>query len=238
MVNNVFTSFGQVLASDVKSLATLAALVLLAPLAPGAARADSTPFYYFGPQVSSLGAGLEVGARFNDYIGLRVGANGFVYSFKQSSDDIHYDFDVRLASAGAILDLHPFGNGFRLSGGVRYGANRVDLKAKPDGFITVGGTTYSAADAGAVEGDLKLNRFAPYAGFGYQGHFMKDRLMLALDLGVLFQGRPNVHLEGTGILRGDPSFEAAVRREEQDVEDKLLILSYYPVIALTLSYRF
>lgn len=221
-----------------KSLATLAALVLLAPLAPGEARADTTPFYYFGPQISSLGAGLEVGARFNDYLGLRIGANAFVYSFKDSSDDIHYDFDVNLASGGAIFDVHPFGNGFRLSGGFRYGSNNVDLTAKPDGFITVGGTTFSAAEAGAVEGTMDLNNFAPYAGIGYQGQFMKERLMLALDVGVLFQGQPDVNLEGTGILRGDPTFEAAVRREERDVEDKLQILRYYPVIALTLSYRF
>ena len=221
-----------------KSLATLAVLAILAPLAPGEARADSTPFYYFGPQISSLGAGLEVGARFNDYLGLRIGANGFVYSFNSSSDDIHYNFDVRLASAGAIADVHPFGNGLRLSGGFRWSSNHVDLAAKPNGFITVGGTTFSAAEAGAVEGNLDLNNFAPYAGIGYQGRFLKDRLMLALDLGVLFQGQPEVHLEGTGSLRGDPTFEAAVRREEQDVKDKLQILRFYPVVALTLSYRF
>lgn len=221
-----------------RALAAITALVVLASLAPGQARADSTPYFHIGPQLSSLGAGAEAGLRINDYLGVRIGGNYFAAEFSDSIDDIDYELDFRLASAGAVLDVHPFGGGLRLSGGVRWNGNNVDLTARPNGSITVGGVPFSAAEAGAVKGDLELNSVAPYVGLGYQGSYFKNRLLLALEVGVLFQGRPNVELIGTGTLANDPTFRAAVEREEEDVEDKLKILRFYPVIALTLTYRF
>ena len=104
--------------------------------------------------------------------------------------------------------------------------------------MTIGGTTFPAAGAGQVTGEIEFNKFAPYLGVGLEGRFFNDRFILGTEAGVLFQGRPRVDLRGDGPLAGDPTFEAALQREEDALRDDLSFFRYYPVVALYAMYRF
>jgi len=221
-----------------RSLALLALSAAALTQLPGDARAESTPYFYLGPQISTLGFGGEAGVRLNDFLGLRAGGNYFSYDGDEEIDDTDYDFDLDLASAGAVLDVHPFGTGFRLTGGFRWNGNGADLTATPNGTITVGDQTFTAAEAGRVTGEIDFNSFAPYTGFGYQGGLFGNRLLLSFDLGVLFQGDPDVDLDGDGTLANDPAFRAELKNEADEIEDELAFLGFYPVAALTATYRF
>ncbi len=55
---------------------------------------------------------------------------------------------------------------------------------------------------------------------------------------MLFQGDPEVDLSASGALANDPTLLAALRREENDLEDDLDFLSFYPVVSLSLTFRF
>lgn len=204
---------------------------------PDAARAD-TPNFFLGPQISTLGFGGEAGVRLNPFIAIRGGGNYFATGFDQEFTDVDYDVDFQLASAGGVVDIHPLGNGFRLSGGVRWNGNNIDVDAEPTGTVDIGGRTFTAADVGRIEGNIGFNNFAPYAGLGFQGGFFGDRVNIAFDVGVLFQGDPDVDLDAKGLLANDPTLRAELEEEEDDIEDDLQFLGFYPVAALTVTVHF
>ena len=216
-------------------LLAVAAISLVSGLS--AARADG-PAITFGPQISTLGLGGEAGVRLNDFVGQRGGGNYFTVDFDNNVNSTNYAFELDLASAGGVVDLHPFGGGFRVSGGVRWNGNNASLRATPNGTILIGDTTFTAAQAGSLSGDLDFEAFVPLASVGYQGSFFADRVQLSFDLGVLFQGDPNVTLNASGTLANDPTLLAQLRQEENKIEDELNILGFYPIAALTLTFRF
>jgi hypothetical protein len=191
-----------------------------------------------GPSLSTLGIGADVGVRFNDYIGLRVGGNYLSFDVDVNTTDVNYNADFTLASIGGTIDVYPFTRVLRLSAGFRYNGNSFDFSAVPNGSVTLGGTTFPAAAAGQVTGEIDFNKFAPYLGVGLEGRFFNDRFILGTEAGVLFQGRPRVDLRGDGPLAGDPTFEAALQREEDALRDDLAFFRYYPVVAIYAMYRF
>ncbi|MFQ5959442.1 MAG: hypothetical protein ACE5LF_08755 [Alphaproteobacteria bacterium] len=215
---------------------TLFAILALSGAHP--ARADSATFFHLGPEVSTLGLGGEAGVRVNDFLGIRVGGNYFETDFDASVASTDYDLDFTLQSAGAVIDVYPFGGGLRLSAGLRWNGNNIDLSVTPTNSIAIGGTTFTAAELGTLSGDLDFDDFAPLAGFGYEAGFLDDRLLLAFGAGVLFQGDPEVDLSATGTLATDASLLAALQREENDIENDLEFLGFYPVLSLSLTFRF
>jgi hypothetical protein len=89
-----------------------------------------------------------------------------------------------------------------------------------------------------IEGNVGFNDFAPYAGIGFQSGFFGDRVNFAFDVGVLFQGDPDVDLDADGTLSNDPTLRARLKEEEKDIEDDLEWLGFYPVAALTVTIHF
>ncbi len=196
------------------------------------------PHFTIGGNVSTLGLGAEAGIRLNDFFGIRIGANYLKFGFSPEYEDVEYDADFNLLSGGGVLDIYPFGGGFRVTGGLRYNANKIDLEASPTTSITIGGQTFTAAEAGRLEGDADFNNIAPYAGFGFEGILLNGYLSLGFDLGVLYQGKPDIDLDGNGTLASDPTFLAALNDEADDIEDDLSFLGFYPVVGLSANLRF
>ncbi len=59
-----------------------------------------------------------------------------------------------------------------------------------------------------------------------------------LDLGVLWQGDPQVTLEVDGILGQDPGFQDVLETERQALEDDMSDFKAWPVISLGFVYKF
>jgi hypothetical protein len=213
-------------------------LALLA-LSPAMAAAQSGPRPFVSPTISTLGLGVEAGLRLNELVGVRLGGNWLQFGFDRQIEEVDYEADATLGSIGTILDLHPFGGGFRVSGGARLNFNQADLTGRGEGTIEIDGQVFDAAEAGTIDGDVEFDTFAPYLGIGYGGSLLGGALALTFDLGVLYQGSPDVSLTANaGSLADDPTFQAALANEEQDVEDDLEDFTLYPVIGLAATYRF
>jgi hypothetical protein len=205
---------------------------------PSAARNASTPGVFVGPVISTLGLGLEAGVRLNEFVGIRGGGNWFGLDFDREIDDVDYDIDATIGSIGALVDLHPFGGGFRLSGGLRLNFTNADLTGRPTTDIEIGDDVFAADEVGTLEGEADVDRVAPYLGIGYAGT-LAPGLSLGFDLGVMYQGSPDVELDSVGgVLSDDAALEAALADEEEDIEDDLEDFKFYPVIGLALLYRF
>ncbi len=193
-----------------------------------------------GVKASTLGAGVEYERLFNDNLGMRLGLNYFQFDSDLSVGDINYDSSVNLQSASAIMDWYPFTDAFRLSGGFMYNGNDADITATPNTPVIIGDTVYTPQMVGTLTSSVTFNTVAPYAGVGWSsGRETNEGLIVAFDIGVLFQGPPNIeNYQATGPIADDPSFQADVDKEVAKLEDDLDSYKYYPVVALTLTYRF
>ncbi len=211
-------------------------VLLCLGLLPGLAKAEPRPFV--GPVISTLGLGLEAGVRLNERFGLRLGGNYFQLSFDRTIDEIDYDADAELGSIGALADVYPFGGGFRVTGGLRLNFNQAELTGRGNGTVEIDDVVFDADDVGTLDGDVDYDTVAPYLGIGYGGAMLGGALLVTFDLGVMYQGSPDVALTADGVLADDPALLAALENEEQKVEDDLDDYQFYPVAGIALTYRF
>lgn len=187
----------------------------------------------------TLGVGPELGLRFSDTLGARLGANALALSGEADVDGIDYDGDLDLRSAGAMLDWHPFASGFRVSAGARWNGTELDLSARPSAPVEIGGVVFTPAQIGMLEGTVELRSFAPAISVGFAGE-PQPGLTLGLEFGVLYQGVPelrDLRARG-GLLANDPNFLARLRAEEDEVEDELDRYRLWPIVQLLVVYRF
>ncbi len=190
-------------------------------------------------KIGTLGLGLEFAQSLSPAVNLRLGLNNYTYGYTTTKSDINYDFDLKLQSLSALLDWHPGGDGFRISGGLLSNGNKLDAVATPVGNVDVGGTSYPAALVGTLSGKIEFNSVAPYVGIGWDNLTGKNRgFGVAFDLGVAFQGSPKVDLTANGLIAGDAGFQADLATEEQQLKDDLKGYKYYPVLSLGLTYIF
>lgn len=172
-----------------------------------------------GARAGTLGLGVDLSYGFTPLFNVRVGLNRFNLGFDFDTDDGDYDADLELDSIHALLDFHPWGGGFRVTGGLLSNDNRIDA----DG--TVSGQDVSAT--------IDFDSTAPYAGIGW-GNATRGLLPISwsIDLGIVAQGSPKVDLRSSTLP------PPQVQQEEDDLEDELSSFDTYPVISAGVIFRF
>lgn len=193
-----------------------------------------------GLKIGTLGPGAEVVASIAPRLDFRVSGNYVAFGYNTTVDNMDYTGDLRLASLIGMLDLHPFGGGFRLTGGMGINDSKIDLTGKSTTPVTkVGDHYYPSAQVGEILGDATFDKFAPYAGIGYGNAFDKDgNLTFSFDLGVLFQGAAKINLRATGPARTSPAFQTDLQKEQDDAQEVSDKIRLYPVISLGFCYKF
>jgi hypothetical protein len=113
----------------------------------------------------------------------------------------------------------------------------LQLVSRESGPVEVGGMTFSSAEVGTLRSLTSFDSTAPYAGIGFDfGLFGK--VGMNLDLGVLFQGDPDVTLTSDGELADEPVFIEALESERVELEDEVDEFKLYPVASLTFNVQF
>lgn len=204
--------------------------VLLACAAPGAA-ANGVGIELHGGTLGA-GAGLDIGL--GDNVGARVGFNRFSTGEDWTEGDLDYDADLELDSVHALLDWHPFGGVFRVTGGLLANDNRIEGGANVENNDRVGGS--DAESDGRIGAKVSFDDTAPYLGIGWSSRPANRGLSFSLDVGVMGQGSPDVALteeeDITGIDQDD------LDQEAREVEDDLSGYDTYPVVQVGMLYRF
>ncbi|HEY0685442.1 MAG TPA: hypothetical protein VGD45_24100 [Steroidobacter sp.] len=186
----------------------------------------------------TLGVGPQVMFRPNEHLGIRANAGFLSVSRDEEVDDIDYDGDLELSSFGAMLDWYPLGGGFRISVGGRANNNEIGLKGQPTTNVTIGDTTYTPQQVGALSGTVTTDDFTPALTLGYGGTLAKG-FTFGAEIGLLWQGEPSIeNLRGTGLLANASQFQADIEREERRIEEELDDYELWPILQIEVSYRF
>jgi len=216
-------------------------LVLSILLSFGAGCTDSGRFAVSG-KASTLGFGGEFTTGVVSNINARVGFNTLDYDLdEQETDDIEYDFGLDFTSFTAMADWYVFDNSFRISGGVLSMDHQINLdsRATSEETVEIGDDEYDWDQIGTLSGGIEIDQVAPYVGIGWGNPLAHNkRWGFTIDFGVAFISSPDVSLSADGALASNPAFKANLAKEKANIEDDMDSFKYYPVIALSLFYRF
>lgn len=193
-----------------------------------------------GGKVSSLGVGGELVGGVMDNLNLRAGIQGITYDYDDTYSGIYYEAELELFSTMLLLDFFPLSNNFRISGGMMLNKNELIVTGTAeDGTYNIGGVTYPSSLVGSVTGTMDFNTVSPYVGFGYGGLLTESGdWHFFMDIGILYQGSPNLSYTATGPLANNPTFQADLEREKQELEEDIDEFEYYPVISMGIMYQF
>jgi hypothetical protein len=207
-------------------------------------------------KVSTLGLGADVAVPVASKLNIRAGFNLFGYSRSADRDGVHYDGTLSLRSVDALLDIFPFGGSFHLSPGVLlYNGNHANGTANVPGgqTFTLGGADWLSSPTDPVHGSghLGVNKAAPMILFGWGNLVPRSsrHFTVGVDLGVAFEGTPKTTLAFAGtacdpsgaVCRNaatDPTFQSSVQGEQTKLNHDLSALKFYPVVQLTIGYKF
>lgn len=196
-----------------------------------------------GIKAGTLGGGVELSASFLDNTRLRGGFNYFTYSFDSTISDINYDFETDFNSLSLVFDWHPFGNSFYLSGGAYFNNNSIGVEGTVDHNMIPSEISRltSLTNLASISGDVEFQPVAPYAGLGWRSNNSEPGWGVAFDLGVLFQGAPdvtNLQVNAPVDVNNVAEVRAFLNEQEEEIEDDLSVFQFYPVVSLMLTYNF
>ncbi|MDQ7990797.1 MAG: outer membrane beta-barrel protein [Candidatus Dactylopiibacterium sp.] len=193
-------------------------------------------------QIGTTGYGFDVGQQLTERFGARIGYSALNYSHAFDTSDVDYDGKIKLSNLRALAD-YDLGHGFRVSGGLVFGNNRVDVHGKPSGgTYTFNGTAYPTTHVNSVDGRVDLGRkVAPYVGIGY-GMPGRKGWGFHADLGAMYVGKSRSTLDVRCGAALTPAQCTRLRNdaetERQKMQDKADAYTWYPVLNLGVSYGF
>jgi hypothetical protein len=204
-------------------------LVVALVAAAGSAQAAGV-----GLRAGTTGIGGDFGFDVAPTLGGRVGLSGMNVNTHLDTDNVRYDAKAKLANLNLFLDWSPLGP-FRISAGVIANNNKIDLTGRPSSGSS------SIPQGSNLSGTVKPDRsFAPYLGIGY-GNVWTRGVNFYFDLGVMFQGSPEVSLTlncGTANPAQCAAAQNEVAAERQRVQDKVDKYKYFPVANIGITIGF
>lgn len=222
----------------------------------GGANDEHLPRFGFQVNAGSLGAGIQAATALARRTDVRFGFSYFNYDLSgtRKSDNLSYDGSLRLESGEILLDEH-FGP-FHISGGALIydgfqGTGQVHVPGSQS--FTLNGVTYysAASDPVTGSGTITVRKAAPEVLLGFGSLLPRGRRHFTanVDLGVAFQGSPNVKLNLLGStcntansgclpISSNPAVQANVTAEQNKINKDLKPFQFYPVIRIGFGYRF
>ena len=202
---------------------------------------ESIPSFAIGAEAGTVGFGPVVVLTASKHFTANIGYTWLNYDYDFSDKNGDYKAKLKFSNVQAIANWHPFAGSFHVSAGVFLTDNKVDSTALPKANATyqIGDVTYTGAQVGTVSGTTELSKgAAPFVGLGWSKAPGKSGFGFFVDMGVILSNTPQTKLTATGPVASDPTFKANLSKEEQNINDELDSLKYYPIIQIGLMYRF
>ena len=215
-------------------------LSVLSAVAVSPAASAIVPPLYVGVTGGSLGVGPEIGYTFNPFVGVRASATFLGFDVHDSSGGYRYSAKVHINNWGGTVDVYPLAGfaGFRLSAGARETShNRIRFSGSATGNRTYSGQTFTPDQIGNLNGTVYTKSVSPLLTVGYVRRLAG--FSFGIDGGVMFHGTPRPEdFSATGQLGTNPNAQSDYLAQQQRVRNDVDAYKYYPVLQLSLGYRF
>jgi len=179
---------------------------------------------------------LEVGYEFNSTFKLRLlGQWGRYYQSHSVDGQTYNHIRFQPGKVGLMADWHPWKNGFRLSGGIAYNADRIRLNH------TVTNTLLGqpASVFGTIGAKYRFRVTAPYLGLGYDTGSLGDSgISLSADAGFWFQGRVRSSFILSGTGQTTPAMIELTKAHLENLLNKHKLIRTMPMASLGIRYLF
>lgn len=220
-----------------KIFRTIAACTALLAGSVGTANADDSN-WGVGVKAGTLGLGVEARWAGLPWVDLRIGGNAYTYETNQRYANVRYDTELDLQTYYLTANFHFPLTPLRFTAGAFSNGNEATMVAAETGDFTLGGQTWTQAQVGTLTGSTTFGSTSPYAGFGLDFELF-GKAGLNFDVGVLWQGEPEVSLVAVGgTEQGNPLFEASLQAEAEALSRDISNLKAYPVVSLSFVYNF
>jgi len=187
-------------------------------------------------RASTMGAELGLSRSLSPRLTLRSGLNFFNFSLDGETggaDPVAYEMDLKYFSIPLMVDFF-LGGGFRLTAGTLFHTNLIEGTGQVLNSYSFDEDVFTPEEIGAltvkVEPGLKL---LPYLGLGFgRGATGAGRLGFLFDIGVFYQGAPDVTLEAD-----EASMIFPTTSQETEIEEDIKGLKWYPYVAIGFAIR-
>ncbi len=220
-----------------KTVAAIVATLLLA----GSAQAQIG----VTADIGTTGVGAHLVIPMEKTLNGRFGANYFTRTYDETANTVNYKMKAKLQTFDILFDWYLIdASKVRVTGGVVYNGNKVTGVAKPNanGFYSINGNTYTAADVANLTGKVYFRKAAPYLGVGWGNALAMDsRLNFTAELGAFFQGKPKSHLVSLGCVNTNSicaGIAKDVNAERLKFQNDIDAYKAYPVLRVSAAYRF
>lgn len=195
----------------------------------------------FNVGVGTIGASFSGQYEVHPRLSLRGSYNYLSFELEdQDIDGNSYDAELDFSQIGGFLDVHPFANGFTITGGYLFGERSLDITGQPDSDVLLGDTLFSPQEVGTLLGSGSLGDGGFYAGFGWDNITRSDgRINFVLRLGAIFGDNPNIELTSVGgTLSNDLLLRDALEAEISDINEQIESFSIFPVLEFGIGFKY
>ena len=199
------------------------------------------PGVALGAKIGTTGLGLDLTFGISRWINLRGGANYGSFTWSMELDDVDYDMDVNMVGFPLLVDVHPFGNHFRISGGVYIQpGTKADIEGTPSDNVQIGSHTYPPDVVGTLSGKIEADDVAPYLGIGFGNATGEEQLLtFMVDFGVIFESYDaSLTSDGAGMTAKLDTFREDLEQEESNIQKDVDDFPIYPVLTFGLAWHF
>jgi hypothetical protein len=208
------------------------------PAAPDAEAAEAPGPFAIDIHGGSTGGGAAIEYVVNGYLVARVSGDWLGVSHGFDTSDATFSGHANWATVGLFADVHPFNDGWFLSGGVYQGARNASVSGRTTKDVVVDGVTLTPADIGQVNGEARLDNTSPFAGVGWdQAQHVRRGFTFRFLAGAAFGGA-KLRLWDNGPNAGTEPVQKWIAQEQADAQSKADPWKAYPVVQLGVGYRF
>jgi hypothetical protein len=209
--------------------------------------AEETDFNW-GFKAGTLGLGLDLSKPINNFVSLRLNANGFNYTTTDSSNYssfIKADKEYKLQTIGLLVDYHLLQ--LRVTTGLYINKNTYTETTKPKGSenVYLNNKAYDTSSIVEIESTVTFKNISPYVGVGWGNNGNRKGWggwNLTLDVGLMYHGDPQLALD----VKTNPSTSATMtsaieadRLLEREIQEKdLSDFPFYPVVMIGANFSF
>ena len=195
-----------------------------------------------GPKIGTTGIGLDLTFGITRFLNLRGGFNYGSFTWSTGLGDVDYDMDIDLISVPLLLDIHPFANHFRISGGLYFQpGSKATIEGTPTTATQIGAHVYTPEVIGTLTGDIEVSGvFTPYLGIGFGNSVGEDQLLtFMVDFGVIFQSYDvSLSSDGAGMTTKLDTFRKDLVLEEENIQSDMDDFKFFPVLTFGIAYHF